>query len=605
MKLPISDAEQSRIKRLDNGSVDPDTKSFKMPLSYHQCSAQCAIQQGTILMHVLVFVAAFTSMLSVGTVSATVTLEFDESHFNKTIKATPEADPNTGTGAAYWTNYSSNCMNVVGGTTCGVNPRPNPDTMLFSWGRKEIGTSGNNSLLEATYTGAEATLFAVTLSSQENLLGPANGPSISFGGPPYNPQVDPVTGAGSMVAYEQPPGQPNTALITQFSQEQLVSISKINQLGTETTIIQDALMLPNATSRYYTISPSGNSAIAQFDFSNDYDMGGIALETGDKIRFRFYEAIWNNSTVGNVAFGNFPDAYYGSIDLKIDAELKSTPLIAVTDTAFGNVRAGAGEVVDAMTVTNTADPGAPDLNGQFEAINDANPFGGPYGTDSFAGLIAGDPNSFATREFTFNPGLLTDDDTTGREYSLDQPVSSSNAPNSPQNGKVTGTTVGPLGQAERKGNPIANSPDQEPIQVNLGSIELNGELIDEWAMRNLFENDLGTSLTNLTLLNIGFHQDEKGDGNPDLFSIGGFNAGTQVIAGSSSPFDILFTSSAAGSFFAILQIETDQNAEHLSNGRVFSYRLDVTVVAAPIPTTLALLVTGLFGLRIFRASIHR
>jgi hypothetical protein len=47
------------------------------------------------------------------------------------------------------------------------------------------------------------------------------------------------------------------------------------------------------------------------------------------------------------------------------------------------------------------------------------------------------------------------------------PVSSSNAPNSPQNGKVTGTTVGPLGQAERKGNPIANSPDQEPIQVNL------------------------------------------------------------------------------------------------------------------------------------------
>jgi hypothetical protein len=136
---------------------------------------------------VLVFVAAFTSMLSVGTVSATVTLEFDESHFNKTIKATPEADPNTGTGAAYWTNYSSNCMNVVGGTTCGVNPRPNPDTMLFSWGIKEIGTSGNNSLLEATYTGAEATLFAVTLSSQENLLGPANGPSISFGGPPYNP----------------------------------------------------------------------------------------------------------------------------------------------------------------------------------------------------------------------------------------------------------------------------------------------------------------------------------------------------------------------------------------------------------------------------------
>jgi putative transposase len=52
MKLPISDAEQSRIKRLDNGSVDPDTKSFKMPLSYHQCSTQCAIQQGTILMHV-------------------------------------------------------------------------------------------------------------------------------------------------------------------------------------------------------------------------------------------------------------------------------------------------------------------------------------------------------------------------------------------------------------------------------------------------------------------------------------------------------------------------------------------------------------------------
>ena len=136
MKLPISDAEQSRIKRLDNGSVDPDTKSFKMPLSYHQCSTQCAIQQGTILMHVLVFVAAFTSMLSVGTVSATVTLEFDESHFNKTIKATPEADPNTGTGAAYWTNYSSNCINVVGGTACGVNPSPNPDTMLFSWGRK-------------------------------------------------------------------------------------------------------------------------------------------------------------------------------------------------------------------------------------------------------------------------------------------------------------------------------------------------------------------------------------------------------------------------------------------------------------------------------------
>jgi hypothetical protein len=76
MKLPISDAEQSRIKRLDNGSVDPDTKSFKMPLSYHQCSTQCAIQQGTILMHVLVFVAAFTSMLSVGTVvdSSSITL---------------------------------------------------------------------------------------------------------------------------------------------------------------------------------------------------------------------------------------------------------------------------------------------------------------------------------------------------------------------------------------------------------------------------------------------------------------------------------------------------------------------------------------------------
>jgi hypothetical protein len=159
---------------------------------------------------------AFAALfLAVGGAHATVTLSFGDSDFGSALTA--------GTGVSYWTDFSENCANVEGGSTCllSATPAANPDSMLFSWGTASAPDSNLNSLLAATYTGAGATLTSITLASDQSGLGPADGPTTDYGGP-----YTPPTGTGSMVAYEQPnTGGTNLAIVQQNASEQRVNIS--------------------------------------------------------------------------------------------------------------------------------------------------------------------------------------------------------------------------------------------------------------------------------------------------------------------------------------------------------------------------------------------
>jgi len=548
---------------------------------------------------------AVALVMAAGGAQATMTLSIGDSDFGSALMA--------GSGVSYWTDYSENCQNVVGGNVCSLGgvggvPAANPSSMLFSWGTAT--DTSVNSILEVTYTGAGAALTSITLGGSQSGLGPAGGPTPSMGGP-----YVPPTGAGSMVAYEQASsGGTNNALFNHNASEQRVNIAIGGTPVRSNQLVIDGLVA-DQDSPYYELPAGATSlAIVQYDFTTQFDFATpIELSTNDVIEFRFYESDWDNSNIGDSTSQRFPDAYYGPMEVTFAGEPAATSELAVTPNPsldFGNLRAGdGGPATGSLTAENV---GSNTITGSFEApTGDTTQIGFTDPSGAGFGLGAGATHP---RDYSFDASdvALGLSDTGAQTFSLTQDVTSDADINPDATRTVTGSAVGPvLGVSLDATDPL--DPAQNfayDATIPLGDIAVDGgALTRSLVLANLFGTDLA-DLTTLSIFNIGLIGDDAA-----LFSIVGAGSPGSLLAQKDSELMIAFDPDELGSFSTTLYFETDMNnpfgvpgtcsstGSDIGNGCLeFTLTGSGTPSAAPVPGSLLLFMAGALVYPLFGRS---